>query len=89
MKRLLILLLVTVGMSGAFAQKLELKDAINIALKNSLDIELARNNVEQRSLLNSYGMAGGLPLVTANATDNQQITDINQKYDAGGDSARW
>ena len=88
MKRLLILLLVLITVTGAFAQKLELKDAINIALKNSLDIELARNYVEQRDILNSYGMAGGLPVVAANASDNEQITNINQKYDAGGDSAR-
>jgi outer membrane protein TolC len=88
MKRLLILLFVMISVTGAFSQKLELKDAINIALKNSLDIELARNNVEQRNILNSYGMAGGLPFVSANATDNQQVTNINQKYDAGGDSAR-
>jgi hypothetical protein len=78
MKRLLILLLVLIAVNGSFAQKLELKDAINIALKNSLDIELARNYVEQRDILNSYGMAGGLPVVAANASDNEQITNINQ-----------
>lgn len=88
MKRLLILLLVLIAVTGVYAQKLELKDAINIALKNSLDIELARNYNIQRDILNSYGMAGGLPVVAANASDNEQITNINQKYDAGGDSAR-
>jgi len=88
MKQLLILLFVMVSVTGAFSQKLELKDAINIALKNSLDIELARNYNIQRDILNSYGMAGGLPVVSANATDNEQINNINQKYDAGGDSAR-
>jgi len=88
MKPLLILFSVMISFTGAFAQKLELKDAINIALKNSLDIELARNYVEQRDVLNSYGIAGGLPVVVANATDNEQISNINQKYDAGGDSAR-
>lgn len=63
----------------AFAQSLRLKDAVSIALKNSLDIQVVKNNVEIADLNNSYGMAGGLPVATATGSDNEQSVNINQK----------
>jgi outer membrane protein TolC len=65
---------------GGAQQALTLPDAINIALKNSLDIQLAKNNVAKNAVLNDYGVAGGLPTVNATATDNEQITTINQEF---------
>lgn len=62
---------------------LSLKRAIDIALKNSLDIELARNDIEAATIFNNYGYAGGLPLVTGNVTDNEQVTSVNQKLNTG------
>ena len=64
-------------------QPLRLNDAINIALKNSLDIEVAKNNVAINSINNNYGIAGGLPLVTGSAADNEQVTNVNQKLNTG------
>ncbi len=61
-------------------QRLSLQDAVNTALKNSFDIHLAKNNVEISSINNNYGIAGGLPLVTGNATDNEQVTNIKQTF---------
>lgn len=67
--------------ASAFAQqKLTLQDAINTALKNSYDIQLAKNNVEITTINNHIGIAGGLPTVSATANDNEQITNINQKF---------
>ena len=66
-----------------FSQKLGLNDAINIALKNSLDIQVSKNNVAISDVGNSYGMAGGLPLVTGTASDNESVTDVNQKLNSG------
>jgi outer membrane protein len=43
---------------------LRLPDAVNIALKNSLEVQLSKNIVEANTILNNYGIAGGLPLVT-------------------------
>lgn len=69
------------GAVPALAQKtITLEAAIDTALQNSLDIQVSRNNLRSNSLLNSYGVAGGLPLVTGSATNNEQITNINQKY---------
>src|SRR3954454_22797980 len=67
--------------TNAFAQQtISLPGAINTALKNSLDIQVSRNNVEANSILNTYGVAGGLPLVTSSGTNTEQVTSINQKY---------
>src|SRR5437763_7971986 len=66
---------------NAFAQEtISLPGAINTALKNSLDIQVSKNNIEANSILNSYGVAGGLPLVTSSGTNTEQVTSINQKY---------
>jgi len=80
MKRLLIVLTAVVFLTNGYAQTLRLEDAINIALKNSLDIQLARNGVSSATVLNNYGVAGGLPTVSATGSDNEQITSINQKF---------
>jgi outer membrane protein TolC len=62
---------------------LTLPDAVNAALKNSLDIQLNKNLVEANTILNNYGVAGGLPLVNGSITDNEQISSINQKLNTG------
>ncbi len=62
---------------------LRLPDAVNIALKNSLDIQLAKNKIEANNINNNYGVAGGMPLVTGNLSDNEQVSNINQKLNTG------
>lgn len=66
-----------------FCQTLSLQDAINIALKKSLDLQLLKNNVEISGINNNIGVAGGLPLVTATGADNEQKTNVNQKLNTG------
>lgn len=61
-------------------QPLTLEQAVNIALKNSLGIELGKNYVRIADINNNYGTAGGLPNVTGNVTDLQQIVSSNQQY---------
>ncbi len=68
---------------AAFAQSLTLQDAINIALKKSLDIQLQKNNVAINTINNNIGVAGGLPVVSATATDNEQSTYVHQKLNSG------
>ncbi len=62
------------------AQRLQLHDAVNISLKNNLNIQIAKNNEQIAAINNSYGIAGGLPLVTASATDFEAPTNIDQRY---------
>src|ERR1044072_4616781 len=62
------------------AQQLTLRDAVETALRNNLGIQVARNNATAAGINNSYGVAGGLPLVTATGSDVEQVTSIKQGY---------
>lgn len=74
--------LLIVGFTG-FSQVLKLQDAINIALKNSLDIQLLKNNQEITDINNHIGVAGGLPVVTAGVSNTEQITNVQQELNTG------
>jgi len=63
--------------------RLLLDEAINIALKNSYDIEVARNNVAATEINNNYGVAGGLPVVTGSGSDIERLTNVNQELNTG------
>ncbi len=80
MKKLLLFVCCAVAINGFSQRKMSLTDVINEALKNSYDIQLAQNNIEISTVANTYGFAGGLPVVTGTASDNEQVTSINQKY---------
>lgn len=86
--KIIFVILLLISFSAKAQQRLTLEEAINIALKNSFDIQLARNNAETNTILNNYGVAGGLPLVTATAVDNEQITTLNQKLSNGTNTER-
>lgn len=86
MKKLLIIL--TVFSIKANAQQLSLKDAINIALKNSFDIQIAKNNVEISTINNHMSMAGGLPTVTGTASNQESVINLNQKLNGGTEITR-
>ena len=83
MKKVFILLVLWAAGCSGFAQALTLQEAIDIALKNSLDIQILRNNREAADINNHIGVAGGLPTVTAGVTDNEQVTNVNQKLNTG------
>jgi len=81
MKKWLVVLFVVAAVSQVKAQqKLTLADAIAIALKNSYDVELVRNQLAISNINNNAGIAGALPTVNLNASDNEQIITINQKF---------
>ncbi len=62
-----------------------LKSAIDTTLINSFDIRIADNNVKISKFNNSFGVAGGLPSINASVTDNQSVTDVNQKLNSGAE----
>src|SRR5882757_429096 len=59
---------------------LKLPEAVQIALKNSLGIQMAKNNINIAGINNSYSIARGLPSVNATASDQEQATSIKQQY---------
>lgn len=79
MKNIFIILLALPAMA-AQAQNMTSEEAVRIALKNSMGIQLARNNVDIATINNSYGIAGGLPVVSGSASDQEQSTSIKQEY---------
>jgi outer membrane protein TolC len=83
MKKYTLLLFSLFFTQRLFSQTLTLPDAVSIALKNNLDIEVLRNNVRIADINNDISIAGGRPVVTANLTDNEQITNVNQKLNTG------
>jgi outer membrane protein len=69
------LLLVLIFSQEINAQnKLSLKEAVTIAIQNSYDIKLVENAASIAKNNNNYGVAGGLPTVTANGTNNNTLT---------------
>jgi outer membrane protein TolC len=67
--------------SFLFAQQpVTLHQAVTIALKNSLGIQMATNNTTIADISNSYGVAGGLPTVTATGSNVEQVNSIKQEY---------
>jgi len=55
--------LLSMPFAGCAQNIIRLPDALNIAFKNSLDIQLAKNNVQANTILNNIGIAGGLPAI--------------------------
>ena len=80
MNRAVTVIVLLLLLNTGFTQRLSLSEAVDIALRNSMNIRIGKNNTDIASIYNSYGVAGGLPLVTATASDNEQVTNINQQY---------
>lgn len=68
---------------GQSQQAFTLASAIDTALRNNFDIRIAKNYVEIARKNNTYGVAGGLPYVSASAGDNYSGSDISQQMSDG------
>jgi outer membrane protein TolC len=80
MIRIVLFLFFGIWATRATSQELNLNEALSIALKNNLGIRIADNAVNVAVIQNSYGFAGGLPLVQGTGSGNQQLTSIRQEY---------
>ena len=81
----IVLLFTGLGLSltGQAQHVFTIENAIDTALLNNFDIQIAKNNVEIARVNNTYGVAGGLPYISANAGDNGSLTTINQQFSNG------
>lgn len=79
MKSILVLLLLSFPLLVQSQTTLSLKEAMDRALQNNLEIRLARNNAVAAEISNHPGVAGALPSVNLSAGDLQQSTNIYQK----------
>ena len=64
------------------------KDAVDIALKQNLDIQIAQSDVEITKINNTWANAGMLPTITAQATNTEAISNLNQKLNNGNSIQR-
>lgn len=79
-KSILYLIGALLTLQATSQQVLTLPNAISIALKNSYDIQLAKDNLDIAAINNNISIAGALPTVNATATDNETVQSINQKF---------
>jgi outer membrane protein TolC len=69
---------------NAKAQELlTVEQAINMALKNNFDIQIAKNDAEIASRNNTVGNAGMLPRVNGTVSDNYTLNNLNQQFTNG------
>lgn len=64
-----------------------LRNAIDTALRNNLDIRMAENDADIARINNTYGVAGGLPVVSATAGEYISGTSSNQQFTDGTSSS--
>ncbi len=86
MKRLYLFFVLFIPLVLNAQTLLTLRNAIDTALKNNLDIQIVKNNVQIARENNTYGMAGGLPYLNANFGDNVLSNNINQKINTGSET---
>lgn len=64
------------------------REAIDIALKQNLDIQIAQNDVDITNINNTWANAGLLPTISINATNTEAISNLNQKLNNGNSIQR-
>jgi len=83
MKKIFIYFILLFPLAGIAQTTITLKSAIDTMLRNSYDIQIAENNLEISKTNNTYGVAGGLPSVNINVSDNQSLINVNQELNTG------
>jgi len=79
-----ILILITLAATPVFGQRtLTLRAAIDSALKNNLDIAIAKTDIEAAAVTNHISVAGGMPVVNATINSQEQVIAVNQKLNNG------
>jgi outer membrane protein TolC len=73
-------LLQVVVLRAQTAARITLSDAVQIALKNNLGMQIATNNVTIAGINNDYGVAGGLPYVNASAGNQETAQSLRQTF---------
>jgi outer membrane protein TolC len=83
-KVLLCIFILFNSIENNYAQiQLSLQSAIDSALQNNLNIQVARNNISIANLNNTYANAGGMPQVNAVLNNTNSLTNIHQNLSNG------
>jgi outer membrane protein len=75
---------------GALAQDSLLKaaEAVDIALRNNLRIQVAKSEQDIARINNTWGNAGKWPVVTAGISNTEALSNLNQKLSNGNEIIR-
>lgn len=86
--KLLLFFFLIVGFAQAQQNRFTLKEAIDMALKQNLDIQIANTDLEIAKNNNNWGNAGALPTITANVSNTEAVSNIDQKLANGSSIQR-
>ncbi len=79
----LLLLVCFISIVGKAQSILTVEQAVDLALKNNFDIQLAKNEMQQTANNNSLGNAGMLPTLTLNASGSTANNATKQEFSNG------
>lgn len=85
MRKVVLIILLTIVLTPmSFAQNIiSADDAVRIALKNSYDILVSRNDAAIAKTNNTPGNAGMLPTIAINGSDNYSMNNIDTRLSSG------
>lgn len=83
MNRLLIWIIVFVPIVAEGQRVIALQELIDLALKNNFDIQIARNDAEIDKIKNTYGYAGGLPVISGTMGSDGSLNHMEQQFSDG------
>ena len=84
MKKWFFILILFIAANNVSGQRvLTLQAAIDSALKQNLDLAIARTDIEAAAILNHISVAGGIPTVSGTLNSQEQVTAVNQKLNSG------
>jgi outer membrane protein len=77
-----------IGFAEAQENRFTLKEAIDMAIKQNLDIQIANTDLEIAKNNNNWGNAGALPTINANVSNTEAVSNIDQKLANGSNIQR-
>jgi outer membrane protein TolC len=85
MKKGLIFLLFILPLFSIAQVPLTLNSAIDTALQNNFDVQIAKNNLEINKISNTFGNAGGMPSISGSLGGNSSFSQghLEQKLNTG------
>lgn len=86
MRYVLTFVFVLMVKAGLAQVVITLEDALDKALENNFNIQVARNEALIQKVNNTAGNAGMLPTVSAFGSGNYKVNDVNQKLASGGEN---
>lgn len=83
MKNTLLFIVVLMVNAGQAQEVITLEDALDKALKNNFNIQVARNDAQIQQVNNTKGNAGMLPTIAAKGSGSYEVNNLHQELASG------